>query len=74
VIVDEQTQTSPPRRSQPQGQNKKKNATNVNFDNGCGVELVPLLARRRAQQRPISLSTTDVTKFKSYNPNVDNPG
>lgn len=27
-----------------------------------GVELVPLLARRRALQRPISLSTTDVTK------------
>lgn len=27
-----------------------------------GVELVPLLARRRAMQRPISLSTTDVTK------------
>lgn len=29
-----------------------------------GVELVPLLARRRALQRPISLSTTDVTKYK----------
>lgn len=28
-----------------------------------GVELVPLLARRRAMQRPISLSTTDVTKY-----------
>lgn len=28
-----------------------------------GVELVPLLARRRALQRPISLSTTDVTKY-----------
>lgn len=27
-----------------------------------GIELVPLLARRRAMQRPISLSTTDVTK------------
>lgn len=27
-----------------------------------GVELVPLLARRRAQNRPISLSSTDVTK------------
>ncbi|XP_055321626.1 uncharacterized protein LOC129577875 [Sitodiplosis mosellana] len=27
-----------------------------------GVELVPLLAKRRAMQRPISLSTTDVTK------------
>lgn len=28
-----------------------------------GVELVPLLAKRRAMQRPISLSTTDVTKY-----------
>lgn len=28
-----------------------------------GVELVPHLARRRAMQRPISLSTTDVTKY-----------
>ncbi|XP_013116737.2 uncharacterized protein LOC106094095 isoform X2 [Stomoxys calcitrans] len=30
--------------------------------NGNGVELVPLLARRRAYNRPISLSTTDITK------------
>lgn len=29
---------------------------------GGGVELVPLLARRRANNRPISLSSTDVTK------------
>lgn len=28
-----------------------------------GVELVPLLAKRRAMQRPITLSTTDVTKY-----------
>lgn len=32
-----------------------------------GVELVPLLARRRAMQRPHNLSTTDVTK----NPNAN---
>lgn len=32
-----------------------------------GVELVPLLARRRAMQRPISLSTTDVTKCPNAN-------
>lgn len=32
-----------------------------------GVELVPLLARRRAMQRPISLSTTDVTKPSDKN-------
>ncbi|GAB0093603.1 uncharacterized protein DMENIID0001_087670 [Sergentomyia squamirostris] len=29
-----------------------------------GVELVPLLAKRRAQERPISLSSTDVTKYR----------
>ncbi|XP_011193274.2 uncharacterized protein LOC105219048 isoform X1 [Zeugodacus cucurbitae] len=29
---------------------------------GEGVELVPLLARRRANARPVSLSSTDVTK------------
>lgn len=29
-----------------------------------GTELVPLLARRRALQRPISLSTTDVTRYR----------
>lgn len=32
-----------------------------------GVELVPLLAKRRAMQRPISLSTTDVTKYPNAN-------
>lgn len=32
-----------------------------------GVELVPLLARRRAFERPISLSTTDVTKRTASN-------
>lgn len=32
-----------------------------------GVELVPILARRRAMQRPISLSTTDVTKYPNDN-------
>lgn len=32
-----------------------------------GVELVPLLAKRRAMQRPISLSTTDVTKYPNIN-------
>lgn len=29
-----------------------------------GVELVPLLAKRRAQQKSTSLSTTDVTKYR----------
>lgn len=33
-----------------------------------GVELVPLLAKRRASPRPISLSTTDVTKIKDIHP------
>lgn len=31
----------------------------------AGVELAPLLVRRRAKQRPISLSSTDVTKHPS---------
>ncbi|XP_073818261.1 uncharacterized protein isoform X2 [Musca autumnalis] len=35
--------------------------------NGNGVELVPLLARRRAYNRPISLSTTDITKRTASN-------
>lgn len=34
-----------------------------------GVELVPLLAKRRSQQRPISLGTTDVTKIDKYTSN-----
>lgn len=33
-----------------------------------GVELVPLLAKRRAQQRSTSLSTTDVTKYREPGP------
>lgn len=37
------------------------------MNGGGGVELVPLLARRRAMQRPVNLSTTDVTK----NPNAN---
>lgn len=32
------------------------------YGEGGGVELVPLLARRRGMHRPISLSSTDVTK------------
>ncbi|XP_055902476.1 uncharacterized protein LOC129938764 isoform X2 [Eupeodes corollae] len=35
------------------------------YHDGGGVELVPLLARRRAEIRPISLSSTDVTKRTS---------
>ncbi|XP_055537476.1 uncharacterized protein LOC129725530 isoform X2 [Wyeomyia smithii] len=34
-----------------------------------GVELVPLLAKRRSQARPISLGTTDVTKIDKYSSN-----
>ncbi|XP_053678719.1 uncharacterized protein LOC128729093 [Anopheles nili] len=34
-----------------------------------GVELVPLLAKRRSQPRPISLGTTDVTKIDKYTAN-----
>uniref|UniRef100_A0A1A9WUY4 Uncharacterized protein n=1 Tax=Glossina brevipalpis TaxID=37001 RepID=A0A1A9WUY4_9MUSC len=41
-------------------------------NDGCligdnGVELVPLLARRRAYNRPISLSSTDITKRTTSN-------
>ncbi|XP_037943600.1 uncharacterized protein LOC119676432 [Teleopsis dalmanni] len=38
------------------------NTTSTSNLPGGGVELVPLLARRRAKNRPISLSSTDVTK------------
>ncbi|BFF92027.1 uncharacterized protein DMAD_10172 [Drosophila madeirensis] len=42
------------------------NVSATNGGNDCGegggVELVPLLARRRGMHRPISLSSTDVTK------------
>ncbi len=39
---------------------KKESKTNLISG---GVELVPLLAKRR-EERPISLSTTDITKYK----------
>jgi hypothetical protein len=71
-----QTQIHPSKKPKPNGLNKKRSPylpTNPTCNDDCGVELVPLLARRRAQQRPVTLSTTDVTKFKSYNPNVDHP-
>lgn len=72
-----------PRRNQQQNNKSKKQCNNQKTKtsgekerpprikrlcmlNG-GVELVPLLARRRAMQRPINLSTTDVTK----NPNAN---
>lgn len=41
--------------------------TTTTTANGSGVELVPLLARRRAFNRPISLSTTDITKRTASN-------
>lgn len=40
---------------------------NIKMPDNSGVELVPLLARRRAFERPISLSTTDVTKRTASN-------
>lgn len=36
-----------------------------------GVELVPLLARRRALSRPTTLSSTDVTKYQKSNSWID---
>ncbi|XP_017482597.1 PREDICTED: homeobox protein 2-like, partial [Rhagoletis zephyria] len=41
--------------------NSNNTETSANVG-GEGVELVPLLARRRANTRPVSLSSTDVTK------------
>ncbi|XP_067632310.1 uncharacterized protein [Eurosta solidaginis] len=43
--------------------NSKSNNTETSANVGSeGTELVPLLARRRAKARPVSLSSTDVTK------------
>ncbi|XP_062551790.1 uncharacterized protein LOC134216986 isoform X6 [Armigeres subalbatus] len=50
-----------------------KRATRIAPTRNCmitgGVELVPLLAKRRSQPRPISLGTTDVTKIDKYSSN-----
>lgn len=54
-----------------QQQNYEKKGQKCKKSRTCmitgGVELVPLLAKRRAAQRPISLSTTDVTKYPDDN-------
>ncbi|XP_058976277.1 uncharacterized protein LOC101892239 isoform X2 [Musca domestica] len=47
--------------------NRQCGDTTTITTNGNGVELVPLLARRRAHYRPISLSTTDITKRTASN-------
>lgn len=69
-IKEESTKPSKKSNSHPQSKTKHKN-TNCIIEpkpRPCmitaGVELVPLLARRKALQRPISLSTTDVTRHK----------
>ncbi|XP_012162405.1 uncharacterized protein LOC101455140 [Ceratitis capitata] len=46
----------------PAANNNTETSGNVGGEGGEGVELVPLLARRRANARPVSLSSTDVTK------------
>jgi hypothetical protein len=46
----------------PIGKQTVKKQSKTNLLSG-GVELVPLLAKRR-DERPISLSTTDITKYK----------
>lgn len=53
-------------RNQQQRSNEKNSRTRMCMISG-GVELVPLLARRRAMQRPFSLSTTDITKCPNAN-------
>lgn len=62
------------RHNKPMDTTTDNSASNLRRDgaitmttNGNGVELVPLLARRRAYDRPISLSTTDVTKRTASN-------
>lgn len=47
---------------QQQSHHRPQASRNKPTGNG-GVELVPLLARRRAKQQAIALSTTDVTKL-----------
>ncbi|CAD6992491.1 unnamed protein product [Ceratitis capitata] len=46
----------------PAANNNTETSGNVGGEGGEGVELVPLLARRRANACPVSLSSTDVTK------------
>lgn len=53
-------------RNQLQRNHENNSRTRMCMISG-GVELVPLLARRRAMQRPFSLSTTDVTKCPNAN-------
>lgn len=48
----------------PKPSNSKKSMKKQN----AGVELVPLLARRRGDPKNNSLSTTDVTKMDKFNP------
>uniref|UniRef100_A0A1B0BMH9 Uncharacterized protein n=1 Tax=Glossina palpalis gambiensis TaxID=67801 RepID=A0A1B0BMH9_9MUSC len=48
-------------------QSAKMMTTNASCVGNNGVELVPLLARRRAYNRPISLSSTDITKRTTSN-------
>lgn len=59
----EPIQTAPQMSSkQKQKISPVKKESKTNLISG-GVELVPLLAKRR-EERPISLSTTDITKYK----------
>lgn len=62
----EPIQTAPQMSSKPPLIKQKispiKKESKTNLISG-GVELVPLLAKRR-DERPISLSTTDITKYK----------
>lgn len=57
---------APTQRRSPLYHPKKKlrNDNSETYLMTGGVELVPLLAKRRASPRPISLSSTDVTKVR----------
>lgn len=55
----------PSRKTSNQGLAGNGNHDHSSGGNG-GVELVPLLARRRAKQQAVALSTTDVTKLPAH--------
>ena len=63
MLTPKVTETRP-KPQQGNASKKPKEFRSRTFMIAEGVELVPLLAKRRAQQRSTSLSTTDVTKYR----------
>lgn len=58
------TESRPPGPKNNASSKKQKDFRTRAYMISEGVELVPLLAKRRAQPRSTSLSTTDVTKYR----------